>query len=212
MVPLLSSGFVLKASLGPYAWEDHLSHVSTTRNPRSDHGPLKDAITGEKPETGFEPNPSRDPQHLRYLRDPELKNLPRAAEVFSKIDNDMKICLHLPKIGASAGQVLKHAFDCFHGLHSKHAPMTFKFGITHDRVFRFHNDMWGYRHSFDQFEMMIVLLAAENPVATAYLEAALINQFSRPMAERKSCTKANAVLSMLYTGDGTCIGSCLCFV
>ena len=117
------------------------------------------------------------------MRDPDLKHVPRTPEVFTKIEKDIKIFLHLPKIGASAGQVLKHAINCFHGLHSKHAPMTCDFGITHDPVFRFHNEMWGYRRSFDRFEIMVVLLAAENPVATAYLEAAFISQFSCPMAE-----------------------------
>lgn len=88
--------------------------------------------------------------------------------------------------------------------------MTFKFGITHDPAFRFHNDMWGYRHSFDQFDKMIVLLAAENPVATAYLEAALISQFSCPMAERQHCTKTNTVtmllliLALVFLSGHTC--------
>ena len=175
--------FFFEASLGPYAWEGNLGG-STALESKHGYGPLRHQFS--KPVEQLDAGHQRCLQKLKsppcYLQDPVLKNLPRTVEAFLKIEGDPSISYRLPKLGATAGQVLKHANDCFSALQSKHYPMTFKFGITHDPHFRWHNEKWGYCHSFDRFEQMVVVFAAGNPHGPAFLEASLINHFQSHMA------------------------------
>ena len=112
-----------------------------------------------------------------YLKHDDLKILPRSQDVFRKIELDPRLSLLLPKPGANAGRVLEHATKTFEALLSKHKPMTFKFGFTHDAAVRWHCDAFGYKYSREPFEFMVVIYAASNALGPAFLEAALIDRF-----------------------------------
>ncbi len=112
----------------------------------------------------------------------DLVNLNRSEEVFIKIQNHQSVSCMLQKPGSTAGRVLSHASSVFEKLHQRYRPMTFKFGITHDPVMRWDNLKYGYRHALEKFEHMVVIFAAGNPHAPAFLEAALIDKFWSAMA------------------------------
>ena len=113
----------------------------------------------------------------QYIQDPDLWKLDRTLEVFGKIENESHMSFTLPKAGATAGHVLDHACRAFESLHGKLAPMTWKFGITHDPAIRWHNSTFGYKVSRERFQHLIAIYAASNPHGPAFLEAALIDRF-----------------------------------
>lgn len=123
-----------------------------------------------------------------YLADPTLKDLERTVEVFDRIENEDHITYSLPKPGATAGRVLAHAAAAFESLHRKHSPMTFKFGITHDAVFRWFHKPYGYQHTVERFNRMHIVYASSHPVGPAFLEAALIDKFGSYPVAIASCS------------------------
>lgn len=106
-----------------------------------------------------------------------LMSLERSVEVFRKIQMDPCLSCELPKPGATAGAVLRHCCNLFESLLSRWKPMTFKFGITHDASFRWHNAKFGYKFARDRFEKMVVCYAASDPYGPAFLEAGLIEKY-----------------------------------
>ena len=106
-----------------------------------------------------------------------MLDLPRAADVFAKIDADDALSYRLPAAGATAGSVLKHAEAVFEGLHLHNKPMSFKFGFTHDAHFRFHNAKFGYKRGREKFQQMVVIFASSTPTGPAFLEAMLIKLY-----------------------------------
>ena len=126
---------------------------------------------------------SRALQIPQYLRDIEISCLSRTKEVFSKIDADPALSYELPAPGATAGVVLCHASSVFNSLKARFYPMSFKFGITHDAEYRWHNLLYGYqKHDINRFDKMVVIYAAANPHGPAFLEASLIEKFGSAMA------------------------------
>ena len=112
----------------------------------------------------------------------DIQSLPRSMEVFSQIDCDTCLSQRLPPANATAGKVLEHGSRVFKELLEKHCPMTFKFGITHNPHYRWNNDTFGYKWCVDKFEHMVILFAAGNPYAPAFMEASLIREFGSTMA------------------------------
>lgn len=112
-----------------------------------------------------------------YLQHEDLAGLSRSQDVFRKIEVDPYLSMNLPKPKATAGAVLRHCVQVFERLLEKFKPMTFKFGITHDAHVRWWNPKFGYKHSKDKFEHMLVLFGASNPHGPAFLEAALIEKY-----------------------------------
>lgn len=113
----------------------------------------------------------------KYVDHQELRDLERSSGVFSSIDADPLLSYKLPKPGATAGQVLEFACKSFEKILAANKPMTFKFGITHDAVFRWYNRKFGYEFSKEPFDNMHILYAAANPYGPAFLEASLISRF-----------------------------------
>ena len=118
----------------------------------------------------------------QYIQDPDLWKLDRTLEVFGKIESEPHMSFTLPKAGVTAGHVLDHACKAFESIHGKLAPMTWKFGISHDPHFRWFHSPYGYQYGHEKFESMLILHAAANPFAPAYLEAALIQRYSSCLA------------------------------
>ena len=119
-------------------------------------------------------------------KDESINRLPRTRQVFSLIDGDDHLSYQLPPTGSTAGRILQHAAGIFERLLSKHKPMTFKFGITHDAHARWHSKKYGYRYSLEKFEHLTVVYAADNPYGPSFLEAALIDRFKSFFAELSS--------------------------
>lgn len=165
-----------KASLGPYAWQSNRVKKLRLRHPGSEPNPEHLPVETRK-HTGDQLVSQGVAWEDAYLRHPDLALLPRSRDVFRKIEGDPCLSLKLPPPRATAGGVLRHAICIFEKLLKDNKPMTFKFGISHDAHVRWHNPVWGYRYSKDPFAQMIVIFAASNPHAPAFLEAALIEKF-----------------------------------
>ena len=174
-----------EASLGPYAWQSRpLKRVRSNAKPSIDpvqqegcnlqHLPLE---SEEQRGDVVKPSIPLRVWEDRYLLHPELANLPRAKEVFRKIECDHSLSLMLPKPGVTPGRVLEHCVEVFEKLHARMKPMTFKFGFTHDAAVRWHNSVFGYKFSKDPFDYMLIIYGAGNPHGPAFLEAALIDRF-----------------------------------
>ena len=136
----------------------------------------------------------------RFLQYGDLKSLPRSMDVFRKIERDPILSLRLPRPDATAGRVLEHACCTFERLLSDNKPMSFKFGITHDPAKRWHNPVFGYRHSKDRYDFMMILFAASNPHGPSFLEAALIKQYKSFLIACSAvlyCTSSELTLSIL---------------
>ena len=175
-----------QASLGPYAWQQHPSVVEKLEN-------LKPSKLGQNIPCHDDSCRSRSPvsrlpclltgKRERYLENEELSSLDRTVEVFSNIEKEPHMSHDLPKAGATAGRILAHASTVFEKLHKNWCPMSFKFGITHDAVFRWYHRPYGYKYSVERFDRMVIIYAASDPVGPAFLEASLIDKYgSSPAA------------------------------
>lgn len=87
------------------------------------------------------------------------------------------ISLQLPRDGAVAGVVLKHAHRVMQRLMDSHAPMVFKIGVTHNYHWRWGNDRYGYAYAREKYERMVVLYESSEPASPCMLEAALIHHY-----------------------------------
>lgn len=179
--------------MGPYAWQrDELSfgypvgcgndvcHTQhPQRKPKLERGVQETKV--ERPRICI----SRAVAPPTYLKDEALAALPRTPDAFGRIEDDCDISYELPKPKASAGSILQHAMRTFNKLHEKLYPMTFKFGITHDPQFRWRGAPFAYIHDrpSERFTNMMVTFASSDPIAPAFLEAALIGHFGSVMAK-----------------------------
>lgn len=82
-----------------------------------------------------------------------------------------------PPVGVPAGSVLQHAKRVMTSLFTKHDPMIFKFGYTHNANWRWHNSLYGYKFARERWTGMIILYDATQPFGPAMLEAALIDAY-----------------------------------
>ncbi len=102
------------------------------------------------------------------------------ASIKSIIDAAMEtgcISFKLPKPDCVAGSVLHHALDVMESLISRHEPLIFKIGFTHDARWRWTNKLYGYSSSKEKFSEMLVLYISNEPFGPAMLEATLIERF-----------------------------------
>ena len=152
-----------KASLGPYAWERGVDPKLLSAKRISD-APLQGRVSSKKAK-------------LSWVDHKDIKNLPRASEVFSLIEKDPSLSYSLPAVGSTGGRVLQHAHSVYERIHRENFPMISKFGITHCAHFRMHNAIYGYRGGRDKFEHLMVLFASTERVGPAFLESALIHSY-----------------------------------
>ena len=205
-----------KDSLGPFAWQftpnKRLRSTANTVVPENVGCSLLPVQCDKPAACGTDPVNSKWKDS--YLGHPDLANLPRSMDVFRKIERDVNLSLQLPRAGSTPGRVLQHSVSLFEALLSKHQPMTFKFGITHDAAVRWHNTKFGYKYSKDPFSHMIIIYAAANPHGPAFLEAMLIDRFgSFLFAKRlprllvqffyicRSCKDSNDVMFSCWGGS-----------
>ena len=61
---------------------------------------------------------------------------------------------------------------------AKHDPMIFKIGYTHNAVWRWCNNLYGYKFDkIHKWERMVILYKSNEPFGPAMLEASLIDMF-----------------------------------
>ena len=92
-------------------------------------------------------------------------------------DNLHWLSVMKPAAGVLAGTALRHAYKQVERLMEKHTPMTFKFGITHDVIWRWSNKIYGYNSAPEKWTSMVILFESDEPYGPAMLEAALIERF-----------------------------------
>ena len=86
---------------------------------------------------------------------------------------DVKLC----DLNALAGTVLRHSIDVMNGLIENKQPLIFKVGFTHNPIWRWSNDIYGYKKDKEKWSNMIVFHYAREPFSPAMLESALIEKF-----------------------------------
>lgn len=116
------------------------------------------------------------PKFAQKLK-PELSSQPSLQAILEQADAWPCIRFTLPPADALSGVVLRHAVRTIETLFSKHAPMIFKVGFTHNPVWRWENKLYGYSWSRDKWSNMEVLYVSGEPFAPAMLEAALIEKY-----------------------------------
>ena len=113
----------------------------------------------------------------RYLEDS-----PKLAEIYQECRATTCISFNLPPRDATAGKALKHAICEVQKLFSKHEPLIFKFGFTHNPAFRWNNPIYGYKKDRDKWSNMEILFLSTEPCGPAMMEASLIDKFSSLLA------------------------------
>lgn len=103
--------------------------------------------------------------------------LPRTNSLFQKMDDHPLITYDLCQKGALPGRVLKHVFGAIDKYRKAARPCIFKVGLTHDPVFRFTNDKFGYIHAKPPWDGMKVVFCSYESISTSYVEAAAIQRF-----------------------------------
>ena len=150
-----------KESLGPYAWRTTLG----SGRKAIPNGISILAMDAEMPPT------SRD-----FIGLSETDFQTRLQDLQSKA-SDLPISFCLPKLNAVAGAVLQHGIKVIEKTFSKQDPCIFKVGFTHNPVFRWCNDTYGYAHSVEKWSGMTVFYASPEPFSAAMLESALIEKY-----------------------------------
>lgn len=87
-----------------------------------------------------------------------------------------------PKLGITAGRVLKHASRVLETIFAKNDPCIFKVGLTHNPAWRWSNDIFGYQKARDGWTNMTVVYVSREPHSVAMLEASLIDKYVRILA------------------------------
>ena len=107
--------------------------------------------------------------------------------------SSLPISFKLPPAEALSGHVLKHACGQLETLFRKHSPLIFKIGVTHDHVFRWTNETYGYQYAREKWAHMLVLWISNEPSGPCMLEAALIDKYKS--------SSALTYISLLSTGS-----------
>lgn len=109
-------------------------------------------------------------------------HIPTFTDILDECNGLGCISFQLPPVKAVAGIVLAHAITKIEGLFSKHSPMIFKIGFTHNPFWRWTNSIYGYASSRDQWSNMVIVYVATEPYSPAMLEASLIEKFKCHLA------------------------------
>ena len=103
--------------------------------------------------------------------------LPRTQRVFEAIESHSCIDYQLPRRQALPGEILKHIYTGIERFRCKKWPMVFKVGVRHDPVFRYDNDLFGYKFERTKWDGMRVVFCTHHSTSAAFAEAAAIQKF-----------------------------------
>jgi hypothetical protein len=110
--------------------------------------------------------------------DTSVLSLPRTRTIFDKLEGDLRLSYSLPRLRSSAGQILQHGIRVIQKALDQKRPCTFKIGFSHNPIYRYYNEQFGYFFGKDRFEGLCVLYISHEPTGPAFLEAALIHHFN----------------------------------
>lgn len=102
---------------------------------------------------------------------------PRLDALVTKCQTLSWISFKLCDLKAAAGAILQHAIDVTLALFRKEEPLIFKFGFTHNPIWRWTNPVYGYATARERWSNMLILHYGPEPYTPAMLEAALIEKF-----------------------------------
>ena len=83
----------------------------------------------------------------------------------------------LPRKNLSAGTVLQHAVRTIERYFEQYNPCIWKIGWTHDPIWRWGNNLYGYGVGQEKWEQMVIIFASHEPHGPAFLESALIEKY-----------------------------------
>ena len=149
----------LEEAEGPFPWSRSTASIPALSMKRSSTS-ICDKGVGDQPITWT----------------PELSSELR--ELISECRATGTIVFCHPKKSLAAGSVLHHVLRTMESLFLKQEPLIFKVGWTHNPVWRWENNLYGYRMCRDKWQGMLVLYVSNEPYSPAMLEAALIERYS----------------------------------
>ena len=122
--------------------------------------------------------------------------MPRTQEVFNKIEHDFRLDYALPPKKSLAGKILVHCFEVVGKVIRKNEPLIYKIGYTHDAHTRFYNSKFGYQLEKCRWENLLVLYAAGETVSPAFVEGALIQQFTgaKHYSQQRFCVNVVSII------------------
>jgi hypothetical protein len=107
------------------------------------------------------------------LQSPKLNDLVSQCETLGCIS--LKLCKDV--FNASAGTILHHSIRVLENLFTREEPLIFKVGFSHNPVWRWKNEIYGYVKAREKWSDMIILHYGKEPFTAAMLEAALIEKY-----------------------------------
>ena len=113
----------------------------------------------------------------------QVKRLPQSLQTLPGLQNmfHARDCIgfKLPPLHSNAGVVFRHAVRNVETILKREYPCIFKLGYTHNALFRWENQLYGYEVPRDKWSHMCVLYVSDEVYSCAMLEAGLIEKFQR---------------------------------
>ena len=106
-------------------------------------------------------------------RSPKLEDLDSQCAAVGSIS--LNLCKNFSN--ASAGTILRHSIRVIEKLFTAEEPLIFKIGFSHNPVFRWQNDIYGYVKARERWSHMVIAHYSKEPFSAAMLEAALIEKY-----------------------------------
>ena len=92
------------------------------------------------------------------------------------------IVFKVPPYNATSGVAFRHAVQQVEKLFQQHDPCIFKFGFTHDPIWRWGNSLYGYRYASDKWSEMVLIFISKEAAGPAMMEAAMIEKYRSSLA------------------------------
>ena len=108
--------------------------------------------------------------------DDSILSLPRTLSLFDELDQNTNIRYDLPPRASLPGKILKHIYGVLDRYINKFWPMIYKIGATHSPVFRYSNQLYGYKWERVRWDGMMVCFCSAESTAVAFAEAAAIQR------------------------------------
>lgn len=115
-------------------------------------------------------------KHYTVRLEDTILFLPRTEQIFEELSKHPAIDYDLPRKNSLSGKVLKHVYQVLDTYKERTWPMTYKVGFTHSPLFRWGNSLYGYQKEKVSWDGMMVVFCSQDPLAAAYVEAALIQR------------------------------------
>lgn len=124
---------------------------------------------------------------------------PRLSALSSECATLGCIKLQLCDLNALSGIALRHSINVLETLFRKEDPCVFKLGYTHDPIWRWTNDVYGYCRDRQGWTNMIIMYYAKEPYGPAMLEAALIEKFQSNQVATLKVFKVDLPLYRMFS-------------